>query len=326
MELDQLRHFLKVAEHANFTRAAQDVGLSQPALSRSIGRLEEELGLPLFERQARKVSLTDSGNLLHDRARQILLLVEDTKSQFKDDGQTGRIRVAAIPTIAPYFLPERLKNFHRKFPMANVVVHEDTTDNLLKRLSDGLVDVVIAALPIVSKYLHSEKLFDEELLLIIAAESPLAKKNTIHMRDIDSLPFVLLGEAHCLTDSIVSFCRQKSFHPVSVERTSQIATVQELVALNHGISLVPKMAAELDTSVRRVYRSMNGKKPTRTVVMLTNPYRHQSLLQRNFQRMIRLSVPSNSSRKAKIKDPYGRSTTSPPVGVPRLLKTTSSIP
>ena len=170
MELDQLRHFLKVAEHTSFTRAAQEVELSQPALSRSISRLEEELGQPLFERQTRKVSLTDAGNMLLDKARQILTLVDDAKAQFVDDGRTGRIRVAAIPTIAPYFLPERLRDFHRDFPLSSVVVYEDTTDNLVKKLKDGLIDVVIAAMPIDAKYLEVEKLFDEELLLVTATE------------------------------------------------------------------------------------------------------------------------------------------------------------
>ena len=287
MELDQLRHFLKVAEHSNFTRAAEDIALSQPALSRSVGRLEAELGQPLFERQTRSVSLTDAGHLLLERARQILLLVDDTKALFNDDGQTGRIRVASIPTIAPYFLPERLKRFHRDFPEANVVVHEDTTENLLKKLNDGLVDVMIAAFPIEARYLQIEKLFDEELLLVTAKENPLAKRKSIRLHDLESLPFVLLGEAHCLTDSIVSFCRQKSFHPLSVERTSQLATVQELVALDHGISLVPKMAAERDNSTRRVYRSLDGTKPTRSVIMVTNPYRYQSRLQQSFEAFIR---------------------------------------
>ena len=287
MELDQLRHFLKVAEHSNFTRAAEDIALSQPALSRSVGRLEAELGQPLFERQTRSVSLTDAGHLLLERARQILLLVDDTKALFNDDGQTGRIRVASIPTIAPYFLPERLKRFHRDFPEANVVVHEDTTENLLKKLKDGLVDVMIAAFPIEARYLQIEKLFDEELLLVTAKENPLAKRKSIRLHDLESLQFVLLGEAHCLTDSIVSFCRQKSFHPLSVECTSQLATVQELVALDHGISLVPKMAAERDNSTRRVYRSLDGTKPTRSVIMVTNPYRYQSRLQQSFEAFIR---------------------------------------
>ena len=279
-----------VAELMNFTRAGEAVGLSQPSLSRSIARLEEVLGQPLFERQSRSVTLTDAGNMLLGRARQILLLVDDAKAEINDDGQTGRIRVAAIPTIAPYYLPERLKAFHKDFPKAKVIVQEDTTDNLMKKLNDGQVDVVVASLPIHVKYLAIERLFDEELLLVMASENPLAKKKTIQMSDIESLPFVLLGEAHCLTDSVVSFCQQKSFHPLSVERTSQLAMVQELVALNHGISFIPKMARELDSNARRVYHSLEGRKPIRSIVMVTNPYRYQSLLQRNFQESLRHSV------------------------------------
>ncbi len=299
MEIEQLRHFMKVAEFGNFTKAAVAIPLSQPALSRSIARLEDELGQPLFERQTRNVALTDAGNLLLGRARQILSLIDDAKAEINDDGQTGQVRVAAIPTIAPYFLPSKLREFHRRFPNAKVIVQEDTTDNLLKKLYDGVVDVAIAALPVDAKYLKAEILFEEELLLVTANESPLAKKTAIRASDIESLPFVLLGEAHCLTNSVVSYCQQKSFHPVSVERTSQLAMVQELVSLNHGVSLVPEMARALDTSDRRVYRSLQGTKPMRTIVMLTNPYRFQSILQSQFQETIRRSIPSKPIRSER---------------------------
>ncbi len=291
MELEQLRHFLKVAELGNFTRASEAVALSQPALSRSILRLEEELGRPLFERQTRKVTLTDSGNLLLSRARQILSLVEDVQAEIHDDGKSGTLRVAAIPTIAPYFLPAQLSDFHRKFPQAKVIVDEDTTHSLIKKVSDGVVDVAIAALPIDAKYLRIEPLFAEELLLVTSADSPLATRKTVRLKDLDALPFVLLGEAHCLTDNVVSFCKRHSFHPLTVERTSQLAMVQELVALDHGISLVPAMAKAVDSDPRRVYRSLSGNKPMRTVVMITNPYRYQSHLQRSFEASIREWIP-----------------------------------
>ncbi len=304
MELEQLRHFLQVAELKNFTRAAEAVGLSQPALSRSISRLEEELGQPLFERQTRTVALTDSGYLLLGRARGILLMVDDAKAQIHDDGQTGTIRVAAIPTIAPYFLPSRLRLFQQHFPKAKVVVQEDTTENLLKKLSDGVIDVAIAALPINNKFLHTARLFDEELHLVMSVENPLTTKKAIHMRDIEALPFVLLGEAHCLTDSVVSFCKQKSFHPLSVERTSQLAMVQELVGLNHGISFIPEMARVLDSDVRRVYRSIEGRKPTRSIVMVTNPYRYQSRLQQSFHKLV-LDSNLSTTHRADERKPLG---------------------
>jgi LysR family transcriptional regulator, hydrogen peroxide-inducible genes activator len=287
METEQLRHFLKVAELANFTRAAEAIGLSQPALSRSIARLEEELGQPMFERQTRRVVLTDAGQILLERARNILALIDDAKAEISDDGESGRIRLAAIPTIAPYFLPRLLKTFRQRYPRAQVVVREDTTDPLLNACSQGEIDLGLIALPISAKHLQTEALFDEELLLLLPAQHPLSKKQRIQLADVEQEPFVMLGEAHCLADNILSFCRRKAFDPVSVERTSQLATVQELVALEHGISMVPQMARELDHSRRRVYKSLAPPKPTRRVAMVWNPYRFQSQLVENFKAHLR---------------------------------------
>lgn len=291
MELEQLRQFLKVAELESFTRAADAVALSQPALSRSVARLEEEFGVPLFERQTRRVVLTDAGRLLQGRARQILSLVDDARSEVCDDGSTGTLRIGAIPTIAPYFLPAHLRAFQQLHPLARVIVQEETTERLLKNLTDGAIDLAIAALPIHVRYVEVTRLFDEELLVVLAAEHPLAQKKTIRLTEIESLPFVLLGEAHCLSDNVVSFCQQKAFHPVTVERTSQLAMVQELVSLNHGVSLIPRMAQRQDASPRRVYRSMAGAKPQRTVVMVSNPYRYQSRLLKRFMSLLTAAPP-----------------------------------
>ena len=147
------------------------------------------------------------------------------------------------------------------------------------------------------------KLFEEELQLVLPAHHPLADKPQVRMSDIQSLPFVLLGEAHCLTDNIVSFCRQKSFHPVSVERTSQLATVQELVALGHGISMVPEMARQLDHSKQRVYRSISGAKPTRKIAMVSNPYRYHTRLVQTFMEQVRTTCiqPGASAHRLREK-------------------------
>ena len=287
MEVDQLRYFLRVAERGNFTRAAEELNISQPALSRSIQKLEEELGQPVFERKTRSVALTDAGTLLQSRAQQILALIEDTKAEISDDGRSGQIRIGAIPTIAPFFLPNLLRQFSTEFPAASIIVQEDTTDHLLKRCTQGEIDLAILALPVPAKYLEVEELFQEELLLVLPLDHPLVNKPQIRLNDIKALPFVLLDEAHCLSDNIVSFCRQRSFHPVAVEQTSQLAMVQELVSLSHGISMVPQMARKLDQSDRRVYRSMSGTRPVRKIAMVWNPYRFQSRLLQAFQERLR---------------------------------------
>ncbi len=296
MEFDQLRYFLRIAEVANFTRAAEVLGISQPALSRSIQRLEDELGQPVFERQGKSLSLTQAGTLLQGRAQQILSLIEDTKAEICDDGKSGRLRIGAIPTIAPFFLPNVLRKFSQEFPRAHLIVQEETTDKLIKSCTQGEIDVGILSLPISAKYLEVEGLFEEELLLVIPPDHPLAEKPHVRLSDIEPLPFVLLDEAHCLTDNILSFCRQRSFQPVAVEHTSQLAMVQELVSLSHGVSLIPQMARLLDQSDRRIYRSLSGTKPTRKVAAIWNPYRFQSKLLKAFRERLRLDCLSNSQR------------------------------
>lgn len=288
MDLHQLKNFTVLAEVGNFTRAAEQLHLSQSALSRSIQRLEEELGQPLFERQTRSLALTDAGLLFQPRAQQVLSIIDDGMAEISDDGESGRIRIGAIPTIAPYFLPNLLRTFSKQFPKAKLIVQEDTTDHLIKRCKQGELDVAIMALPITAKYLEIEELFDEELLLVLPPDHILAKKKQIRIADIEPYPFVLLDEAHCLSDNITSFCRQKSFQPVAVERTSQLTMVQELVSLSHGVSMIPEMARNLDRTRRRVYRSLHGPKPTRTIAAVWNSYRFQSKLLNEFRTALKI--------------------------------------
>lgn len=278
MDIDQFRQFLAVARLNNFTRAAKELGLSQPALSRSIQRLEEEFGQPLLERKTRSVELTDAGILLQTRATEVLRIIEDTKAQITDDGQSGRLRIGAIPTVAPYFLPGFLRQFGAEFPQASLVVQEDTTEILLGRCKQGELDLAVLALPIAQPYVEVQPLMEEELLLVLPKEHPLIEPETVRPDDIEPYPFVLLGEAHCLSESVVSFCRQRSFQPVVVERTSQLVTVQELVSLGHGVSMIPAMARRLDQSDQRVYRSIEDPTPTRVIAMVWNPYRFESRL------------------------------------------------
>lgn len=290
MDLDQLRYFLRVAERQNFTRAAEELSISQPALSRSIQKLEEELGQPVFERRMRSLTLTDAGILLLSRAQAALSILEDTKAEITDDGKSGRVRVGAIPTIAPYFLPKILRRFSREFPKAALIVREDTTDSLLQCCRQGEIDLAILAMPVPARHLEVEDLFEEELFLVLPPEHHLVAKEKIRVGDLEPYPFVLLDEAHCLADNIVDFCRQRSFHPVAVERTSQLAMVQELVSLSHGISMIPAMARRLDQSDRRVYRSLSGKCPTRKIAAVWNPYRFQSRLLKAFRQCLRSSA------------------------------------
>ncbi len=325
LKLEALEQFVCVARTKNFTRAADELHLSQSALSRAIQKLEEQLGQPLFERKPREVVLTELGERLLERAREILRLVEDTFAELSESGRRGRIRLGTIPTIAPYFLPGLLGDFAEKHPDISVIVQEDTTENLIKRCSHGELDLAILALPVIAKYLEVEPLFDEELLLVVPAGHPLATSKTVAISALESYPFIMLNEAHCLSDNISSFCRRQAVQTVTVERTSQLATVQELVALDHGVSIVPAMARRIDATERRVYRSFNGEKPCRTVAMMWNEYRFQSNAVKALMQHLRTTTKSQINTRSRSHPISGEtSQSSSPSAHPSLRRSSRS--
>lgn len=298
MELFQLRYFLKVVEHSNFTRAAESCCISQPALSQAIQKLEDELRQPLFERTGRQIALSDAGRLLLPRAQQIIRLADEARASITDDGKTGSIRVSAIPTIAPYILPEIARSFSRKLPEVQLEIQEEVTEQALKRCRAGEVDVVLLALPVVATDLDIEPLFDEELSLVLPIEHPLAQVDQVHIADLEPFPFVLLDEAHCLSGDIQSFCKRNRFQPLTTGRSNQLITVLELVSTGFGISLIPNMAMDFHQSPRRVYRSLTGDIPTRRIAMCSNSYRFQSRILKAFLEHVRETLTNRATRQA----------------------------
>ena len=301
LEIQQLEQFVALARAGTFTRAAEELNLSQPALSRSIRRLEDEVGQPLFERKPREVVLTNLGELLLERAKKILSLVNDTSSLIADADRQGRVRLGAIPTIAPYMLPELLQGFQAEHPNISVGVMEDYTENLIKGVSHGEIDLAIIALPVQAKYLESEALFDEELHLVLPQKHPLLEHREISAAMIEDYPLIMLNSAHCLSENIENFCRQETLQPVTSERINQLMTVQELVALGHGISIIPEAARQIDESKKRVYRSFCSPAPKRTIAMLWNPYRYQSKWIKNLQGYLRQRYQASALESAAPK-------------------------
>ncbi|MBX7185297.1 MAG: LysR family transcriptional regulator [Vicinamibacteria bacterium] len=282
MEMHQLRYFAKVADLGNVTRAAEACHVSQPSLSQQIAKLERELGQPLFERLGRGVRLTEAGRMFKRYSDQILSLTEDARTRVSDEPDSGRITVAAIPTIAPYYLPGILTRFGKECPRARVEIVEETTGNILRLLAEGDVDLAILALPIQAEHVHTRTLFTEELLAVVPADHPLAKKPRVGLKDLVLEPFVVLNEAHCLTGATMSFCARHSASPLVTAKSHQLLTVLELVRLGQGVSLIPAMAVPKGRDDGREYRSLTGDKPTRTIALAWNRMRYQTQLFKRF--------------------------------------------
>ena len=244
MELHQLRYFLAVARTKNFSRAAEQCHVAQPSLSQQIMKLEDELGERLFERTKREVSLTPAGDLLRVHAERVLQEVElarDGVREFRGLVR-GRVVLGVLPTVAPYFLPQRLRAFSSRFPAVEVVVHEDTTDQLAAAVLAKEVDLALVSLPVERVGLAAEEIFDEKLLVALPAGHALAKRPRLTFDDLEREAFILMKEGHCLSGQALQFCRINGFAPQISFRSAQIETVLAFVAKGWGVSVVPEMA------------------------------------------------------------------------------------
>lgn len=270
MELHQLRYFVAVAETHSFTRAAERCFVAQPSLSQQIQKLERSLKKPLFDRLGKTIRLTEAGEALLPRARQILAALNATEQALRADDQPGegRLRLGAIPTVGPYWLPPRLTRLLRRFPHIEMHLREDVTANLLAALHAGELDVAFAALPIADPHLVTKPIHREPLLLALPTRHRLQRQKAIARADLEAEPFLLLGEMHCLTDQVTAYCEAK-FVPRVTCRCVQLSTIQQMVKLGLGISLVPQMACKKESGI--TYRELQSPAPSRTLAAVWHP-------------------------------------------------------
>lgn len=295
MELHQLRYFLAVARTKNFSRAAEQCRVAQPSLSQQIIKLENELGEKLFERTKREVALTSAGDLLQTHAERVLADVERACDEVRElrGLVRGRVVLGVLPTVAPYFLPQRLQAFTARFPAVEVVVNEDTTGHLTAALLANEVDVAIVSLPVQRPGLVAEEFFVENLLVALPDGHALAKKRGLAIHDLGQEAFILMKEGHCLAGQALQFCQLNGFAPRVSFRSAQIETVLAFVARGWGVSVVPQMACERPTS-GVCYRSLVGM--TRSIGIIRREGRRLSHASRALEEFLRESSAVNAAK------------------------------
>lgn len=288
MELQQLRYFLAVAKSGNFSRAAERCHVAQPSLSQQIQKLEQELGERLFERGRPSASLTLAGERFLPRAVRILEEVDAAVREVASEQPltTGKLTIAALPTIAPYFLPRVIRAFHTEFPAVEMVVQEETTEVLLAQLAGREIEIGLASLPIQDERFATQALFEEELLLAVAGDHPLAKKRRITPDDLEQEPFILLKQGHCLGDQVLRYCSARELQPRVSCRGAQLQTIQALVEAGLGISFIPKMAVPPPDQRTTIHRSLPAPRPSRTIAAVWLAQRPQSRAVREFLRIL----------------------------------------
>jgi len=291
MELFQLRYLIAVADAGNFTRASERNNISQPSLSQQIKNLESELGIKLFHRLGRRVVPTEAGQVFLQRVRHILLEVEDASRELKDSPTIERrIKVGAVPTLAPYLLPPLIERCRERYPNLLIHTHEDFRPDLIRGVIDGDLDLAIISQTVNDPRLSVELLYSEPLLLVVGKGHPLATKFAIVAADLADESFVLLGHTSTLSNEIERFCGDHNFVPKLGHRCSQVSTVKVLVALGTGISILPRSAIRPEDQKDLVYREIGGRVPTREVLVVRHQLRYQTKGAELFLQMLRNMV------------------------------------
>ncbi|MEZ5465722.1 MAG: DNA-binding transcriptional regulator OxyR [Lysobacteraceae bacterium] len=246
MNLRDLRYLVALAEHRHFGRAAAACFVSQPTLSTQIRKLEEQLEVTLIERAPRRVMLTPVGRDIAERARRILGEVEQIKETARraTDPESGTIRLGIFPTLGPYLLPHVVPRIRQRFPRLVLLLVEEKTEVILKRLREGLLDAGILALPIHDEHLHIEPLFDEPFVLAVPESHPFAKRTTLKSSQLAKESLLLLEDGHCLRDQALDVCQLAGAVEKPGFRATSLETLRQMVAANVGMTLLPTLAVK----------------------------------------------------------------------------------
>lgn len=253
MELRQIQYFVVVAGQQNFSRAAEAVGVAQPALSQQIRRLEDELGVVLLDRSNRPVTLTEAGVAFLARAERILAeakLATDDMREFAGVGR-GRLVIGALPSLARVSLGAVLSRFHTAHPGIELILKEETTEQLERLLGLGQLDLALLhAVPGLytgeasHRGIVMERLFDEELVVIVSAGHRFAERKALAVRDLRDEGFVLRMRGSGLSHTIMTATNAAGFTPLVAAECSSVGTLRSLVSAGIGVSIVARSAAE----------------------------------------------------------------------------------
>ena len=298
MTLQQLEYILAVARYGHFGRAAEACNVTQPTLSAMIGKLEEEIGAKLFDRNRQPICPTPVGERVVQQAREVLEQANSIKDIVLEEKQSlgGVFRVGILPTIAPYLLPRFFPQMMKKYPTLDIRVREMKTYQIKDALLQGDIDAgILATIEGLEEY-EQTTLFYEKYIGYVSREDALFKKQMIRTADVAaSRELWLLDEGHCFRDQMVRFCQMKS------SQTSQLAynlgsmeTFMRMVESGMGITFIPELAEmQLSEPQKELVRPFVIPVPTRELILITNKNFIRQTLLETVVKEIQASVPKS---------------------------------
>lgn len=273
MTITQLQYVLAVAEHKNFTLAAEKCFVTQPTLSMQIQKVEEELKITIFDRTKKPIQLTEIGHKIVNQAKNIVN--EADRMQDIVEQQKGFIggefRLGIIPTIMPTLLPMFLNNFIKKYPKVKLIIEELNTDEIITKLKNGHLDAAIAATPLMEEKIKEIVLYFEPFMAYIPQSHKNYAKDEIEISDLNLDEILLLQDGHCFRDGILNLCKNVSkneFSHFQIESGS-FETLIKLADEGLGITLLPYLhTLDLKDSDKTKLKHFKAPKPAREVSLI----------------------------------------------------------
>ncbi len=286
MTITQLHYILAIEKHLSFVGAAESCNISQPAISMQVKKLEDMLGVELFDRNSSPLKVTNIGKAIINQAKFILkeyTQVFEIISEYKDE-IIGTVRLGIIPTVSPYLLPLFIKNLEQKYSNLKLEIEELTTQNIEEKLRNGTLDMGILATPLHQNDLIEHFLYFEELVAYISPENLLFNKNYLLSKEIDLNQLWLLEEGHCLRNQIENFCelkqKQNKNSPLKL-KTGSLETVIKLADNYEGMTLLPELAIMDWNEVKlQKIRRFAAERPMREISIITEKaYKRKALIE-----------------------------------------------
>ncbi len=315
MTLVQLEYVLAVAEHKNFTLAADKSFVTQPTLSMQIQKLEKELEVEIFDRSMHPIKLTKIGEKIVAQAK-VILKESGKMSQlvFEEKGQLeGDFKIGVIPTVLPTLVPLFYKTFQKAFPKTNLYIQEMQTDEILVELHDGSLDFGIVVTPLHESQIVEKVLYYEPLVGYVPASHLYHNKKFLQTSDLDIEDLLLLKEGHCFRNNVLNLCEPAKLkkQPVKLDSGS-LDTLVKLANEGYGMTLLPSLHAEdLPKEYQKNVRYFEDPAPSRQVSLVY----HQSYLRKSFEENFSKTI--QSVLRGKIFLEKNENVTSPLISLPK---------
>ncbi len=244
MNLRDLEYIVAVADLRNFSRAAEQCHVSQPTLSGQIKKLEEWLGVAIFERTNKRVLPTETGEVIVRSARRILREVDEIHEVAENahDPLAGRFRLGAFPTLSTYIFPTAVPKIRTALPKIRLILLEEKTATLVEKLKRGELDAALLALPVEDDHLASQALFEDVFYLAVPEDHPLAQEKAVDQAMLAAHKLLLLEEGHCLRDQALEVCQLHGLEEEQDFRATGLETLRHMVKAGTGITFMPEIA------------------------------------------------------------------------------------